>query len=193
MTDAPLPKDVQLQQGEQVELSMRPNWAWYLVSRVHKLAASLVPALVAMLLGWWLWMVALAFVPVTYVLLLRWVWATTIFVVTNLRVVERKGLPIIARNGREIPLDRVNDQSHSSTWAESWFSVGDLTISSLNGAPNRFLDITHPETVATRIGELRRSNGTRAIESPIIAKARRMHAKGLLTDADLQQVLDSGQ
>jgi uncharacterized membrane protein YdbT with pleckstrin-like domain len=55
-------------------------------------------------------------------------WITTRYVVTNRRVLVRNG--VMARNGRDVPLTRVNDVSFSRSIVERMFGSGTLTIES---------------------------------------------------------------
>ena len=55
-------------------------------------------------------------------------WATTHYVVTTRRIVLREG--IVARNGRDVPLNRVNDVTFSHTVLERFFRSGTLVVES---------------------------------------------------------------
>lgn len=55
-------------------------------------------------------------------------WLTTHFVLTNQRVVMRKGF--LARSGRDIPLFRINDVTFSHGIVERLFRTGTLVIES---------------------------------------------------------------
>src|SRR3954454_7686747 len=99
-----------LNDGEEVVLDLRPHWAtifWPFVFVVLALAAAIVvnvlvggtianiggTALVVIVAIW------------TFIRYLRW--RSNNFVVTTHRLVYRSG--VIAKHGREIPLDRIND------------------------------------------------------------------------------------
>ena len=55
-------------------------------------------------------------------------WWTTIYVLTDRRVITRSGL--IAKNGRDMPLSRVNDVSFSHTVLDQMLNCGTLIIES---------------------------------------------------------------
>lgn len=55
-------------------------------------------------------------------------WRTTHYVFTNERVILRQG--VLARNGRDIPMGRVNDVSFSHGLVERMLGCGTLTIES---------------------------------------------------------------
>mgnify|MGYP003346562151 CR=1 FL=1 len=55
-------------------------------------------------------------------------WYTTLYVVTNRRIITRYGL--LARNGRNIPLSRVNDVSFSHNVIDQMLNCGTLTVES---------------------------------------------------------------
>lgn len=73
-------------------------------------------------------------VVVSVVLVLWWVlvpflrWRTTLFVITNKRVVVRSG--ILSRTGRDIPLNRVNDVTFTHNLLERILRCGTLLVES---------------------------------------------------------------
>jgi uncharacterized membrane protein YdbT with pleckstrin-like domain len=72
---------------------------------------------------------ALAVVAVIWFSLWPWlVWRTTHYVLTNERVIMRRG--VFSRAGRDIPLGRINDVSFSHTLLERMLGCGTLTIES---------------------------------------------------------------
>jgi uncharacterized membrane protein YdbT with pleckstrin-like domain len=83
--------------------------------------------------------------------LLRWL--TTHFVVTTRRVIMREGL--IARQGRDIPLFRVNDVTFSHTVFERIVGAGTLVVESAGEHGQVSLaDIPHVEDVQREIYRL---------------------------------------
>lgn len=140
-----------LNDGEDVILDLRPNWSTLakpVAALVAVLAATIVGALVNTILG-----VVLA---VVLVVVIGWVGVrvlrrhTTNFVVTTDRLVYRSG--IVAKHGKEIPLERVNDIAFHQTVFERLIGTGDLSIESA-GAQSRetFGDIPHPAAVQNEI------------------------------------------
>ena len=143
-----------LDEDEQIELDMRPHWRRVAVPVV------LVPVVIG--LASYLWFVVpsgaarkplrIAILVVAVVVLLWWSmrpwlrWLTTRYVVTTRRVVMRIG--VLARNGRDIPLTRVNDVSFQHTVTERMFGSGTLTIESAGERGQVTLaDVPHVESV----------------------------------------------
>lgn len=125
-----------LADGEEVVLDLHPHWR----ALVRPLA--LVPITVgvgsylfAVIPGWsiqrWLRLAVLVVAALVLVLgalrpYLRWV--TRHYVVTTRRIVLRDG--VLARNGRDVPLTRVNDVTFSHTLLERFFRSGTLVVES---------------------------------------------------------------
>lgn len=72
-------------------------------------------------------------------------WWTTQYVFTNRRIIIRTG--VIARQGRDMPLSKVNDVSFSHTVMERIFNVGTLVVQS--AAENSGLVIANVPNVET--------------------------------------------
>jgi uncharacterized membrane protein YdbT with pleckstrin-like domain len=80
-------------------------------------------------------------------------WVTTHYVVTDRRIITRRG--IIARSGRDMPLSRVNDISFSHTVWERILGCGTLVIESAGETGQLTLSsVPHVEHVQRRIYEL---------------------------------------
>ncbi len=138
-----------LNESEEVILDLRPHWAklfFPVVAVVLAIAATgaavaleAVPAIPLALLV--VLAVAVAFLLVRYVR-----WTTTNFVVTNERLIHREG--VIAKNGIEIPLDRVQTIRFNQSIFERMIGAGDLLIESAGETgQNRFTDIRKPSVV----------------------------------------------
>lgn len=139
-----------LNESEEIVLDLRPHWAklffpvvWVVVA-IAATAASMFwkekPVVITFAL--------LALLAGAVVLLLaRYVrWTTTNFVVTNERLIHREG--VIAKNGIEIPLDRVQTIRFSQTVFERMIGAGDLLIESAGETgQNTFTDIRKPSAV----------------------------------------------
>jgi uncharacterized membrane protein YdbT with pleckstrin-like domain len=77
-------------------------------------------------------------------------WSTTHFVLTTERLIFRSGL--VAKFGREIPLERINDVTFSQSLFERLVGVGDLLIESAGEhGQSRFSNIRDPEAVQLEI------------------------------------------
>ncbi|MDQ3979901.1 MAG: PH domain-containing protein, partial [Actinomycetota bacterium] len=84
-------------------------------------------------------------------LVVRYVkWATTHFVVTTDRLIHRSG--VFTKQGKEIPLERLNDVSFRKTLLERMLGAGDLLIESAGEqGQQEFHNFTHPERVQNEI------------------------------------------
>lgn len=119
-----------LSEGEDVVLELHPHWK-VLVVPVLELLVALAVTGYLLAQDWWPWwitvVVAVLVVGALFGLpFLRW--RTTLFVITTKRVVTREGL--LTRNGRDIPLNRVNDVSFSHNLLERVLRCGTLTVES---------------------------------------------------------------
>ena len=87
-------------------------------------------------------------------------WTTTHFVLTTERVIFRSG--VVAKFGREIPLERINDVTFSQSLFERLIGAGDLLIESAGEhGQSRFSDIRDPETVQLEISRQMEANDRR--------------------------------
>src|SRR4051812_38806503 len=118
-----------LNEGEEVVLDLRPHW-WVLVPPVALVLVLSVLALIAHNVKLYVPLVLAGF----DVLALLWfleryaVWSSTSFVVTTDRLISRGG--VVAKHGREIPLERLNDISFHQSIFERMIGAGDLMIES---------------------------------------------------------------
>ncbi|MBC7679823.1 MAG: PH domain-containing protein [Pseudorhodobacter sp.] len=118
--------------GEEVVLDLHPHW--------KRLALPVLVLLVVLgLTGFLLAQVSdqvgqLAIVGVAAVLLVLFVvvpflrWRTTLFVITTRRVVVRTG--VLSRQGRDVPLSRINDVTFSHDLVERLLGCGTLVVES---------------------------------------------------------------
>ncbi len=120
-----------LNEGEEIILDMRPHW-FYLVGPAVALLAALVLAI---------WVssatnsdyalfpaMALAVVALLWFLGRYARWVTTDFVLTSDRLIYRSG--VMSRQGREIPLERLNDVSFHQSIVQRVLGAGDLLVES---------------------------------------------------------------
>jgi uncharacterized membrane protein YdbT with pleckstrin-like domain len=160
----PFPKRLLLD-GEVVALDLRPHW-WFFAGPLFAgipVVALLVGSLkqngdvqtatlwvtAAVALAWALWLGSR---------LIRW--QTTHFVVTSERLVFRSG--ILAKQSRDIPLEKVNDLASSQTFFERMLGSGDLVIESAGERGlQKFTDIPHPDAVQQEIYRQMESNQER--------------------------------
>ncbi|HEX4979312.1 MAG TPA: PH domain-containing protein [Acidimicrobiales bacterium] len=120
-----------LNQDEEIVLDLRPHW-WFFVGPAFWLVVAVGATLVVAILDLpdWLWLAGLAASTGTLLwLLVRLArWTTTQFVVTTERLIAREG--VIAKKGKEIPLERINDITFNQTVRERLMGAGDLMIQS---------------------------------------------------------------
>lgn len=120
-----------LNDGEEVILDLRPHWFF--------LFGPAIVLIVALALAIWVSqadisdfvlfpVLGLALVALVFFLARYAQWLTTDFVLTTDRLIYRKG--VITRQGREIPLERVNDVSYKQTLFQRVLQAGDLLVES---------------------------------------------------------------
>jgi uncharacterized membrane protein YdbT with pleckstrin-like domain len=87
-------------------------------------------------------------------------WMTTHFVLTTERLIFRSG--IVAKFGREIPLERINDVTFTQSLFERLIGIGDLLIESAGEhGQSTFSDIRDPEAVQLQIYRQMEANDRR--------------------------------
>ena len=151
----PYPKKL-LNPDETVALDLHPHW-WYFAEPAAVLAASIVAGgLILTLLKddtrRYLSFAALACVVISALWLLKRYlgWVTTNFVITNDRIIFREG--VLAKQGIEIPLERVNNVNFGQSVFERMIGAGDLLIESGGeDGQQRFTDIRKPHNVQNLI------------------------------------------
>jgi membrane protein YdbS with pleckstrin-like domain len=129
-------------------------------------------------------------------LLLRYArWYSTNFVLTTDRVVHRSG--IIAKRGREIPLDHINDISYNQTVFGRIIGAGSLTIESAGQRGQElFPDLPRPSRIQNEMykqiegGKTRladRMAGGRQLSIPEqIEKLDELRRRGVLSEAEFE-------
>lgn len=122
-----------LGEGETVVLDLHPHWKVMFLPVVELLALlALAGFLLAQDFGsttnWVISGVALLLLVILFLVpLLKW--RTTHFVVTSERVVMRSG--VLGRQGRDIPLVRINDVSFHHSFFERLVGCGTLVVESV--------------------------------------------------------------
>ena len=195
-----------LNDGEDIVLDLRPHW-WTLVKPSVVLALSLVllvvvanaiesdaPTYAAL---------ALVLVAVLWLVARYLVWITTNFVVTTDRLVYRAG--VLAKSGREIPLERINDIAVTQRILERLIGAGDLMIESGGErGQQHFTDVRRPFNVQNIIyremeraqaRDAARAAGTQELSIPEqIEKLDELRQRGVITPAEFEakkaQLLD---
>ncbi len=186
--------------GEEIVLDLRPHW-WFLAKQAAVGVPVIAFGVFAMTLdgdtgkavGW----IAAAL----FVVWLLWFaarllqWLSTHFVLTTERLIYRKGL--VAKHGRDVPLNRVNNIDMSQTIFERMLRAGDILIESAGeSGQQRFTDIKRPENVQREINKAVEANTLRdrgfgnAQTAPSvpaqIAELAALRDSGVLSEAEFQ-------
>ena len=201
----PFPPEL-LTDDEDLVLDLRPHW-WYLAPSGAVLAVVVVFGLAATI-GDWPQLIKM-FAGLLVLGSLIWFavkyarWATTNFVVTSERVISRAGL--VAKQGIEIPLDRINTVFYSQTVFERMVGQGDLGVESAGeGGRQDFKNIRKPNLVQNEIYRQKEALEQRKLhrmgtavasasapaDSPDIpeqiARLDQLRRDGLLSDAEFE-------
>lgn len=188
-----------LNQGEEMILDLKPHWSFFALPALVLVAA--LGVLIGLSAAGWPDWLQLAAAAATLVALVRFVvryarWASTNFVVTSDRLVHRKG--IVAKEGIEIPLERVNTVFFRQSVLERMLRCGDLVIES-GGERGRqaFSDIPRPSVVQNEIyrqiednqhrmisGRVQPSTGLTLVEQ--LERLDELCRRGVLTRAEFE-------
>jgi uncharacterized membrane protein YdbT with pleckstrin-like domain len=150
-----------LGRDEQIVMELRPHWkeiVWPTIILVIGSAIAGTAAGFAPEGGEQIWLRGLA-VLIWLVVVGRWglwpllTWWFTQYTVTNRRLILRTG--VLARQGHDIPLQRINDVSFAHNWFERILRCGTLTVESAGERGQIVLkDIPHVEDVQRDLYEL---------------------------------------
>jgi membrane protein YdbS with pleckstrin-like domain len=195
-----------LNEGEEVVLDLRPHW-WYLSGPVSLVVVALVATIASWAFGapqaLSVALVVVLVVTVVWLLMRYAKWTTTSFVLTSHRLVHRTG--VLAKAGREIPLDHINDISYKQTVFDRLIGAGDLIIESAGQRGQEvFPDLPKPGVIQNEIyrqidaGKSRladRMAGRRELSIPEqIEKLDELRQRGVITRAEFEakkaQLLD---
>jgi uncharacterized membrane protein YdbT with pleckstrin-like domain len=195
-----------LNDGEEVVLDLRPHW-WFFVGPLVAVVLTLVAvAAVAVLdLPDWLFLGLLGLLLLNALWLAFRLarWTTTNFVVTTDRLIYRSG--VVSKQGKEIPLERLNDISFHQSVLERILGAGDLMIESGGERGQQmFSDIRRPAHVQNEIyrqielsqgRDADRMAGRRELSIPEqIDKLDELRQRGVISQAEFEakksQLLD---
>jgi uncharacterized membrane protein YdbT with pleckstrin-like domain len=142
-----------LNEGEDIVLDLHPHW-WFFAPQILALFLSLALGVLLLAVGAPSWatapvgvlvLVALGFFGVRYAR-----WSTTNFVVTTDRLIYRHG--VLAKQGIEIPLERVNTVFFRQSIFERILRCGDLEIESASeDGSQAFTNVRRPADVQKEI------------------------------------------
>jgi uncharacterized membrane protein YdbT with pleckstrin-like domain len=177
----PFPKKY-LNEGEEIILDLRPHW-FYLAGPVTALVAALIVALVVRDRSAWILfpVLALAVVALLWFLGRYAKWITTNFVLTSDRLIYRSG--VASRQGREIPLERLNDVSFHQSLLQRLLGAGDLLVESGGErGQEQFGSFAHPQDTQNEVH--------RAIEAASARDADRMAGRRELSPLEQLEKLE---
>jgi uncharacterized membrane protein YdbT with pleckstrin-like domain len=181
---------------EEIKSEFRPHWSQILREGALSFLVLVLIILIALMdFSWKWWLIgglAVAWFGLVIAGFIRW-W-TTQHVITNERVIHRTGL--IAKKGKEIPLEVLNDVAFSQRAIERLFGTGDLLIESAGThGQSRYSNIPDPERVQSLIYQARearqldlRGGEDTSVDSSAsqLAIISKLHDEGKLTDAEFE-------
>jgi uncharacterized membrane protein YdbT with pleckstrin-like domain len=189
-----------LNDGETLVLDLHPHW-WFFGPESISLVASMFATLYlrSKVSGWLestVTYVGLAaiIVSMSWLIVALIKWRTTYFVVTSHRLIYRQG--VVARNGVEIPLERVNNVNFEQSIFERLLQVGDLLVESGGQEGQQvFSDIARPEEVQNIIhSTIQREKNQRSDGAPSLAgiaheleRLEGLRDRGVLTDEEFEE------
>ena len=201
----PFPRKL-LNDDEDVVLDLRPHW-WFLAgpSAALVLAIAVAVFVAGKTDEGWARIPFLVAVLVALVWLLARIarWVTTNLVVTSDRLIVRTG--VIAKRGREIPLERINDITTTQSLLERLLGAGDLMIESGGErGQESFHDCPRPPQVQNEIYRQMEANADRQADrregrreaSPLeqLEKLDELRQRGVISQAEFEvkkaQLLD---
>jgi len=188
-----------LSDGEIVVTSFRQHWKLLIVPIVWFVLALIVIGLIEWVLpdgdawDWVQWAASLAVIGAAIWFVVRPVvsWLTTRYVLTNERLITRRGL--IAKSGIEIPLERITNVNFSQTAVERVLGAGDLLVESAGTTgQSKFSNIPNPDNFATLLYKVREERsvsmqGTTVVEAGADPTERLQRLKALRDDGILSE------
>jgi len=171
-----------LNDGEEIVLDLRPHW-FYLAGPAAALLGALVLAVWVRDRSEWILFPALALAVASLLWFLgRYArWMTTDLVLTSDRLIYRSG--VVSRQGREIPLERLNDVSFHQSPLQRLMGAGDLLVESGGErGQEQFGSFAHPQHTQNEIH--------RAIEAASARDADRMAGRRELSPLEQLEKLD---
>lgn len=203
----PFPRKL-LNDGEDVVLDLHPHW-WFFAGPL--MAVVIVLGLLIVVVGIYdvnvtplsYALVAVLCINILWLLLRYARWATTNFVVTTDRLIHRKG--VLRKEGREIPLERINDISCAQSIFERIMRAGDVMIESGGErgqqhftdipAPFQVQNVIYTEIERAKARDADRMAGRRELSIPEqIDKLNDLRQRGVISDEEFNakkaQLLD---
>ncbi len=187
-----------LNEGEEIILDVRPHW-FFLAGPAAALLAALVLAIwvsTATNSNYALFpAMALAVVALLWFLGRYARWITTDFVLTSDRLIYRSG--VVSRQGREIPLERLNDVSFHQSILQRVLGAGDLLVESGGErGQEQFGSFAHPQDTQNEIHRAIEAASARDADrvagrrelSPLeqLEKLEELRTRGVISQAEFE-------
>ena len=173
-----------LNDGEEIILDLRPHWFFLFGPGVALVGALALAIWVSQSIDsdWVLFpALGLAVLALLFFLVRYAQWLTTDFVLTTDRLIYRKG--VVSRQGREIPLERLNDVSFQQTLFQRMLRAGDLLVESGGErGQSQFGHFADPQGIQNEIH--------RAIEAAAARDADRMAGRRELSPLEQLEKLE---
>lgn len=186
-----------LNEGETIALDLRPHW-WAFAGPITAIVGALVLLGLSLFVldGWEILDYAIGvvlLVAVVWFLKEYFNWRSEVFVVTDRRLIYSSG--VLAKEGVEIPLDRVNNVLFSQTLFERMIGSGDLIIESAGeSGQQRFSNVRNPRGIQNAINRAmeefdldRRSPVVEESVPDQIAKLADLRDQGILSDEEFEE------
>jgi uncharacterized membrane protein YdbT with pleckstrin-like domain len=183
-----------LNQGEEIVVDVRPHpcvLAGPVAWAVLFVAAAAVGTVVDLpVVADWV-LVALVALALIHLLARYLRWRSTNLIVTTDRLVRRSG--VMAKQGREIPLNHLSDISYHQSLLDRVIGAGDLLLESAGrDSAEVFPSIPHPAEVQNQIYRLMSAREAVAAPRPALSlpeqleKLAELHVRGVLSDAEFE-------
>ncbi len=192
-----------LSDGEIVVTSFRQHWKLLVIPIAWFVLALIVIGLIEWVMpdgsGWdsAQWAATLAVIGAAIWFVVRPVvsWLTTRYVLTNERLMTRRGL--IAKSGVEIPLERITNVNFSQTAVERMLGAGDLLVESAGmTGQSKFQNIPRPDNFAALLYKVREERsvavqGTTVVEAGAdpterLQRLKELHKEGVVSDQEYE-------
>jgi uncharacterized membrane protein YdbT with pleckstrin-like domain len=185
-----------LSPGEEIKAEFRPHWSGIVMELIVSIIALVAIVFLAFQgFNWGIWAIGGIILVWLFLVVRGFVrWYTTQHVITTERVIHRMGL--LSKQGKEIPLEVINDVAFQQRAWERIFGTGDLLIESAGThGQTRYTDIPDPEAIQSLIYQVRedrqhalQAGGRAPAESSAsqLATLSRLHDEGKLTDAEFE-------
>lgn len=159
-----------LSEGETIEFEMRPHWRALLMPLTIIVLVLIGVTIITVMWGGWFegavgtvgrWVflgVGLVLVAIFAVKPLVY-WFSTQYVFTDRRIIIRRG--VIAREGRDMPLSKVNNVSFNVSFMGRLLNYGRLTVDSASDEELVINDVPHVEVIQREVNRLHEEDDAR--------------------------------